>query len=393
MWADDVILSMKRFQIIFLKTFPYVASFALVFALMLFGSQTKADDNKTSIAASFDESNFVVTSDQVSESYTVANIASTIALPSTSTISENYATVNNIYESTGTVSTTDTTVVEKPSVIDTSNLNRGVITHVVADGETLDSLIKTYDLKATKDQIRWSNGMKKEDLTVGSTIYLPSVAGIIYTTKDGDTVDSLASKYKSNAAEIISYNDLEGSSLTSGKMILLPGGVLPEKERPEYVAPTPRPVYTYTYVSDSGNRHNMTEVGSYSYWASVYKSTSWQNNPGAFGNCTWFVWYWRRNNMSSEYWLPTGAIGNARSWISTLGGSYYTGRTPAYGAVMQSTSGYYGHVAVVTGISAGNSITIQEMNISGPNGKYNHVYQSTMDWSDALSYNYIYAHK
>ena len=121
----------------------------------------------------------------------------------------------------------------------------------------------------------------------------------------------------------------------------------------------------------------------------MYNSTSWQHNPGAFGNCTWFAWYWRRNNMGSEYWLPTGAIGNARSWISTLGGSYWTGRTPAYGAVMQSTSGRYGHVAIVVGVKQGEYITIQEMNYQG----FNRVFQSTITWDDAIKYNYIYAHK
>ena len=134
----------------------------------------------------------------------------------------------------------------------------------------------------------------------------------------------------------------------------------------------------------------MFEVGSYGYWSQVYYDTLWQNNPGAFGNCTWFAWYWRRNNMPENYWLPTGAIGNASSWVYTLGGSFATGRTPAYGAVIQSTSGYYGHVGVVTGVNEGVNITIQEMNWAGPNGMFNHVYQSTIDWNDALSYNYIY---
>ena len=97
--------------------------------------------------------------------------------------------------------------------------------------------------------------------------------------------------------------------------------------------------------------------------------------------------------MPSNYWLPKGAIGNASSWLYTLGGSYKTGRTPQYGAVMQSMGGYYGHVGTVVGVDPGKSITIQEMNFAGPNGMFNHVYQSTMNWSDALKYNYIYEHK
>ena len=336
---------MKRFQLIFTKLVPYVAVFALVFGIMYFGSRPHSKQSTTPLLASLNDNNvFTVTSDQVSESYTIANIATSVSLPSAPTISENYITVNTLYEVTGTTSTGENTIIEKPTIIDTSSLSRGVIS---------------------------------------------------YTVKDGDTVASLAEKYQSNTAGIIAYNDLEDKELTSGMRIILPGGILPEKERPEYVPPKPKPTYTYTYtyVRDSGRRHNMFEVGNYGYWSNMYYSTKWQNNPGAFGNCTWFAWYWRRNNMPSNYWLPGGRLGNAKSWLYSLSGSYYTGRTPQYGAVMQSTAGAYGHVGVVVGVNPGVSITIQEMNYAGPNGKFNHVYQSTMNWNDALGYNYIYGHK
>ena len=381
---------MKRLQLLLAKLLPYTILFAAAFCLMYYGSRHDETPVKTPIAANFDNSDFTVTADQVSESYTVANIASALSLPSTSTISENYVTINDIYETTGTTTTSTTTVVEKPTIIDTSNLSRGVISYVVQEGDTFQSLYNAMNHGATKDQIRWSNGLKKETVTVGSTLYFPSVAGIVYKVKSGDTLDKIIEKTKTNKEEVIIRNDLENKDIVVGQLLLLPGGTLPEKERPEYVAPTPRPTSpTYTYVRDTADRHGRTEIGSYSYWRSVYNSTSWQHNPGAFGNCTWFAWYWRRNNMSSEYWLPTGAIGNARSWMSSLGGSYWTGRTPAYGAVMQSTSGRYGHVAIVVGVKQGEYITIQEMNYQG----FNRVYQSTINWADALKYNYIYAHK
>ena len=385
---------MKRFEILFKQVAPYVLIFAAAFCLMFFGSKTPDNPVKTPIAANFDNTDFTVTADQVSESYTVANIACALSLPSTSIISENYVTINDIYETTGTTSTSSTSVVEKPTVIDTSSLQRGIISHSVVDGDTFQSIYDSYKAYGfTKDQLRWSNGLKKETVTVGNTLYIPSVAGIVYKVKSGETLDKISEKTGSPKDQIISYNDLEDSDIAVDQLLLLPNGTLPEKERPEYVAPTPRPTYTpsytYSYVRDIADRHGSFEVGSYGYWRGVYSSTSWQHNPGAFGNCTWFAWYWRRNNMGSEYWLPTGAIGNARSWVSSLGGSYWTGRTPAYGAVMQSTSGRYGHVAIVTGVVQGQYITIQEMNYQG----YNRVFQSTINWSDALNYNYIYAHK
>lgn len=386
---------MKRFQLILFKILPYAAAFAIIFAMMFFGSQGNEDSIKAPITAAFSDNSFLVTADQISESYTVANIANTIALPSNATISENYVTINAIYESTGTTSTSGT-IIEKPSIIDTSNLSRGVITHTVQAGETIDSILKKYNITGvTSDQIRWSNNMKKADLTVGQKLLIPSVPGIVYTVKKGDTYDGIAKKYQSNTEEIIARNDLENTEIAAGMILLLPNGTLPETERPEYVAPKPKPTTQrtggYSYVSDSGVRKNRFQVQNYTYWKNMYYATKDWGNPGAFGNCTWFAWYWRRANMPSNYWLPTGTLGNARSWNSTLASrGFPVGKTPAYGAVVQTSTSGYGHVAVVVGVNPGVNITIQEMNYAGPAGKLNIVYQSTIDWQYAVQYNYIY---
>ena len=364
----------------------------MIFAAMQIGSQNTNQGTKAPIAAVFSDASFSVTADQISESYTVADIANAVALPSAATISENYVTVNAIYESTGTTSTSGT-IIEKPTIIDTSNLSRGVITHTVEQGENIDSILKKYNLSGvTKDQVRWSNGMKTEELTVGQKLYIPSVPGIVYVVKEGDNYHGIAEKYSSNYDEIIARNDLENTDISTGMVLLLPGGTLPETERPEYVAPKPKVTprtntggrsggYSYSsYVSDSGVRKNRFQVQSYGYWRDMYYATKGWNNPGAFGNCTWFAWYWRRANMPENYWLPTGTLGNARSWNSTLAArGFPVGKEPAYGAVVQTSTSGYGHVGVVVGVNPGVSITMQEMNYAGPNGKFNIVYQSTID--------------
>lgn len=389
---------MKRIQLIVKKLFPYLLSSGLILALMIFGSGSEKAESGKPIFSTYEE-NFVVTADQVSETYTVASIADTLQLPSASTVSANYVTVDRLYEETGSVASKDNNVNEKPTVIDTSNFSRGIISYVIKEGDTLASISELYGV--TKDHIRWSNDMEKEDVTVGDTIMIPSVDGIVYKVKSDDTIEGLAEKYGSNKEEIIAYNDLEGSSLEVDSLIILPGGDLPEKERPEYVEPvpvTPVVTYSYTYSTDSGVRHNMMEVGSYAYWSGVYYSGApgAAGNPGAFGNCTWYAWYWRNSNVAAgnlpeSYRLPGGAIGNGRDWAYSLGSAgFAVNQTPAYGAVIQSMDGWYGHVGVVVGVDEGNSITIQEMNYAGPNGMFNHVYQSTINWSDALHYNYIH---
>ena len=100
-----LVLLMKRFQLLLTKILPYAAVFAVIFAVMFFGTQNQRSNNTKPITANFDDNNFTVTSDQVSEFYIVANIANTVDLPSTASISENYVTINKIYETTGTTNT------------------------------------------------------------------------------------------------------------------------------------------------------------------------------------------------------------------------------------------------------------------------------------------------
>ena len=393
---------MKRFQLLFLKLVPYLTGSALLLALMFFGSGVKTEDSNSPIASNFSDVNFRVTADQVSESYVVASIADTLMLPSASTSGENFITISNHYEETGTIAGQNNTINDKPTVIDTSNLSRGVISYTVVEGDSLATIADAYGV--SKDHIRWSNNMKDETIEVGKVLVIPSVDGIVYKVKSDDTVDSLAEKYGAKKEEIIAYNDLENGGLKADAQIILPGGDLPEKERPEYVPPAPTPTYNtnpgYTnyYAYGSNGRQNIMEVGSYGYWASIYnyRDNAGVMDPGAFGNCTWFAWYWRNHSVDTgalpeSYRLPGGAIGNARDWAWSLGSrGFAVNQSPAYGAVIQSTGGYYGHVGVVVGVDPGNSVTIQEMNYAGPNGGFNHVYQSTISWGEAMNYNYIH---
>ena len=392
---------------IVIRSLSYAAVFAIIVAIMFFGSQKISQTEEASGAAltDFNNRSLALTADKVSESYIVADVADSILLPSSDINSANYITVSTKYQIFGSstnVGDDGNTVQEKPTIMDSGEVSRGVITHTVKEGETLDSIIASHRVNISKDQVRWSNGMKTEEVTPGATIYLPSRPGIVYRVKDGDSVGDLASKYGSKVEEIVTYNDLEGSGLKSGMLIILPNGVPPETERPEYVAPTSssrsssrsRSGRRYTYASGYGNRHNMFEIEIYGYWRNMYNSTRGDGNRNGFGQCTWYAWWWRRYKMPSNYWLPNAILGNANAWYYRLSGmGYAVGNTPQYGAVFQTTVGYYGHVGVVVGVNPGTSITVQEMNYAGPNGKLNHVYESTISWSDAFNFNYIYGRK
>jgi len=376
------------------KYIAYVIFGLLVIGGAVYGSLYKADPNgSVPVMAAFADSEFIPSADQITTMYVVADLANALSVPSSDAINANYVSYELKHEISGS---SNDNKIEKPNIVDTSNLARGIQEYIVLDGDSLASLAERFGV--TENQIRWSNNMKTSGVSPGKTLYIPTIPGILYTVKEGDTLESLTEKYKSDSEQIVIYNDLELTGLVVGGTIILPSGELPEKERPEYVAPRPvtiRPTpsqQSYTpgvSTSSSGVRVNVRSV-----WIDR-SDPGVSGNKNAWGNCTWFSWWWRRHYMGEEYWLPSRALGNARDWVRTLGGEFYVDKTPRYGAVVQtSTSGAYGHVGVVTAVHSDGSITMQEMNARfGGLGGYNRVIESEVPAEHARSYNYIHQRK
>ena len=312
-----------------LRAVGYGFATLAVLATAFFGSKTKtAEKNGVPIMRAISNNNYSVSVDQLSELYIVAEIADNVSLSSASYLNMDYISAVTQYS----INQTASSRIEKANIVDTSSLAKGVIEYEVQSGETMDAIASAFGLST--DQLRWSNGLKTTDISEGNTLYLPSVAGIVYTVKEGDSLDSISEKYGSTAEEIKEKNNLAVRSLSSGLKIVIPGGTLPEKERPEYVAPVVRPTY--------------------------YRPLSYSSaNPMPWGWCTWYAWQ-RRYEMGRQ--LPSG-LGNARYWDNQLYGRYNINRTPAPGAVFVSEAGYYGHVGIVESVdSTTNTIVISDMN-------------------------------
>ena len=364
------------------KIIPYVLVFGAILAVMVVGSQKDIQTSQSSaMMKAIYNDDFTLTADQLSESYIVADLANTFTLPALFSISDNYSFVAAKYAMASTI---DNGVIEKPNIIDTSSLSRGIKSYIVVEGDTLAAIAARYGVD--ENLIRWSNNMKNATLSVGQRLYIPSVPGILYTVKEGETLAGLAEKYKSDATQIITYNDLETSGLVAGMTIMLPGGELPEKERPEYVAPVARPRTYSLLVRDSGTRYDSRIIG--------FPSAVYPGNPNYGGQCTWFAWNWRMTDGRSLGKMPLNpsgggaVIGNAGQWASRLAGmGYGIGRNPAVGAIVQTSTGSPGHVGVVVGMAPGEYIVIQEMNYMGMSYR---VLESKISWAHALNYNYIY---
>lgn len=347
---------------------PYFLAAVLTLLIVILGSIDKNQSGTTLNLDSFAKNDYDISVDQLSEMYVVADLSDALGLASASDVASNYVVTTSMYDAGQTA----TGKLEKPSITNIT-VSRGVIEYTVQEGDTMESIATKYGL--TTDQIRWSNNLKTTAVVAGNILALPSTSGIVYTVKSGDTIESIASKYGSTVAEITTLNDLEVSGIKEGAKIVIKNGTLPETERPEYVAPKPTTTYRtttyrYSYLGNTSERQNITVLGR------IYGL----GGPYGAGQCTQWAWSKRRD-------LPS-TLGNANTWAARAAAAgFLVNRTPSAGAIFQTSSGWYGHVGYVEAVNGDGSITVTEMNYG-----YSPylVIRATIPASSVGNFNYIH---
>ncbi len=118
-----------------------------------------------------------------------------------------------------------------PYTLIPSRDRRGVITYTVQAGDTLFGIAGQFGLRP--ESVLWANFDALQDnphlLTPGMDLAIPPVNGIVYTVQAGDTVDSIAEKYKVTSDAIYTagfeWNQLKpGDPLIEGMSLIIPGG-------------------------------------------------------------------------------------------------------------------------------------------------------------------------
>ena len=360
----------KKKKLGFKQIFPYFTAFVVIMAIVVGGSLGKVFNTSTDLSSmeSIASNNYNVSADQLSEFYIVSELASSMQLPTAEAVNLNYNSLSVLRD----IAQTSTEKIEKPGIVDTSGLaHGGFVTHVVSEGESLDSIAAQYGVTVT--QIRWSNGLSSTDVATGTELRVPVVPGILYTVKAGDTIASVSEKYNSPADQIFAYNDVStGGELVEGSVIILPSGELPEDERPEGSTGNGS-AYNYS----GGTSDASSYYANHTYWTS--------SNPMPYGWCTWYAWA-RRYQMGGAYVLP-GGLGNANMWASALRGTFRVDGNPEPGDVFQTYEGWYGHVGIVDSVNSDGTITISDMNgISG----WGRVGTATVPQSTWRSYTFIH---
>jgi murein DD-endopeptidase MepM/ murein hydrolase activator NlpD len=95
--------------------------------------------------------------------------------------------------------------------------------YTVQPGDTLSDIATLFDVPV--NTIVWSNDIKNGVIQSGEQLTILPVAGIQHTVLKGETMDSLATKYHSDAHDIALYNNLaDGAALPVGQVIIIPNG-------------------------------------------------------------------------------------------------------------------------------------------------------------------------
>ncbi|MDW7992164.1 MAG: M23 family metallopeptidase [Anaerolineae bacterium] len=122
----------------------------------------------------------------------------------------------------------------------------GVITYTVQLGDTVEGIAAQFDLQPTT--IMWANPAVEDApdlLRIGQELIILPVDGVYHTVKEGETLESIAKKYKVTVEAITScpYNNLQPPdyAIEPGMKLIVPGGEKPwvPKVVTNYTGPVP----------------------------------------------------------------------------------------------------------------------------------------------------------
>lgn len=245
--------------------------------------------------------------------------------------------------------------------------NGGVKIYEVKPGDTVSAIAAAN--RITINTILWANDLDNvNSIMPGDKIFILPVAGLSYTVKRGDDIESISKKYKAEKDKIIAFNDLPADGqLTEGEEIIIPGG---EKEIPQQnQGATGTGVERRQYATSTGGTPTVSGFRK-------LEGKAGTGHKFPYGYCTWYV--------AQKRYVPWG--GNAGTWLyKAKSAGYQTGKTPRPGSIMVSSESWWGHVAIVESVS-GSSFTISEMNYKG----WAKTNKRTMSTSNRVIKGFIY---
>ena len=119
-----------------------------------------------------------------------------------------------------------------PTTVTTED-SHPVVQYTIKSGDTISGISAQFAIPA--DDLAYANNIDDEGqiLSVGHTLTIPPGRGALYMVKDGDTVATVAAKFKVDPSVIMTYHRLyfEPEHFAVDQLIFVPGAEVPAMRR------------------------------------------------------------------------------------------------------------------------------------------------------------------
>ena len=232
------------------------------------------------------------------------------------------------------------------SIADGKDLLR---TYTVKQGDTLVGIAEAHEVSMMT--VWWANKLKaKEDLVAGQVLTIPPVTGLVHAVTEGDSLESLATKYSIDADQIYEVNGLEDRALVIGQTLVLPGAAGEAIATPK-PAVRPRSNTTQPRVSGpatyTGGAFGWPVAGGGNYISQYFRyghygldiAADYGTAVGAGAAGTVIFAGWKSNGGGYQVWIAHGSglytTYNHMSAV-TVGAGQSVGRGQQVGRIGQS---------------------------------------------------------
>jgi len=103
-----------------------------------------------------------------------------------------------------------------------------IIEYIVKSGDTLSSIAEDFNINLPT--ILWANDLtEKSKISIGKTIIILPVTGLLHTVRQQDTLSEIAEIYKVKVDSIIDFNDITNQGkIYAGDTLIIPNGQMPK---------------------------------------------------------------------------------------------------------------------------------------------------------------------
>ena len=117
-----------------------------------------------------------------------------------------------------------------PDTVLPPDSRKGITEYTVSSGDSLFGIAEEYDVEP--ETVMWANESTLNDdphlISVGVSLKIPPVDGILYQWKEGDTLEKVAAEFNATVEDILFYTgnnlDMTNPVVEPGTLIMIPNG-------------------------------------------------------------------------------------------------------------------------------------------------------------------------